>query len=68
MDKEKVRGVDLEVNLFSDQPRIEFANAAKARSGPDKKKTVRNPNVPLTIREALNGPGTELWKQSIDKE
>ena len=68
VNKEKVRGVDLEVNLFSDQPRIEFANAAKAKSGPNKKKTVRNPNEPLTIREALNGPDTELWKQSIDKE
>jgi hypothetical protein len=54
--------------LFSDQPRIEFANAAKAKSGPNKKKTVRNPNEPLTIREVLNGPDTELWKQSNDKE
>ena len=31
VNKEKVRGVDLEVNLFSDQPRIEFANATKAK-------------------------------------
>ena len=67
VSKEKVRGVDLEVNLFSEQPRVEFSNAAKAKTGPNKKKTVRNPSEPLTIREALNGPDSELWKKSIDK-
>ena len=63
VNKHKIRGVDVEVTLLPEQPKIEFANAAVS-----KKKTVRNENEPQTIREALNGPDAELWKQSIDKE
>ena len=63
VNKHKIRGVDIEVTLRPEQPRIEFANAAVS-----KKKTVRNENEPVTIREALSGKDAELWKQSIDKE
>ena len=63
VNKQKIRGVDVEVTLLPEQPRIGFANAAVS-----KKKTVRNEDEPLTIREALSGKDAELWKQSIDKE
>ena len=63
MNKQKIRGVDVEVTLLLEKPRIEFANATVS-----KKKTVRNEDEPLIIREALSGEDAELWKQHLDKE
>ena len=64
VNQQKVRGVDLEVTLISEEARVEFANAAAGK----KKKVTRNTLEPLTIKEALNGPDADKWGPSIEEE
>lgn len=61
--KQMIRGIDLEVTLNSESKVIAFANAAA-----QKRKTVRDPREPQTMKEALTGADKEKWAASIKEE